>query len=336
MHPSLADDLPHLAKAYDLGQVHNVRYLAEGLMNRNWWMSTARGEFALKQIVDVTLPLARRNLAVVDALAMAGVPVAAAVPSTKGDLVVEVRDRGYALFPWVLGEHIPGPDLSGEQAHTLGAALGRIHKELNEVGQALLPEKPDSLRASVANPEMARTEAERFGRLAAADESDFGRQVTSFLEQRRVLLDKYAGQRPTSEVPLGPFGWRHGDFQHLNVKWHDGRVRAVLDWDRIRVGSFGEEVARSATLIFGREQGDLDLAGVTAFVRGYRSVAALRDEEIKDAIQRLWWKRMCDYWHLEFHYDRGDHSCDHLFLSASLFLDWWTSRFDEVQAAFLA
>lgn len=43
---------------------------------------------------------------------------------------------------------------------------------------------------------------------------------------------------------------------------------------------------------------------------------------------------MCDYWQLEFHYDRGDHSCDHLFLSASRFLDWWIEHLDEVQNAF--
>lgn len=54
------------------------------------------------------------------------------------------------------------------------------------------------------------------------------------------------------------------------------------------------------------------------------------------SLPKLWWKRMCDYWHLEFHYDRGDHSCDHLFLSASRFLDWWTGHLDEVQQAFAA
>ncbi|MGH3566299.1 MAG: hypothetical protein ACRDRH_09750 [Pseudonocardia sp.] len=45
---------------------------------------------------------------------------------------------------------------------------------------------------------------------------------------------------------------------------------------------------------------------------------------------------MCDYWHLEFHYDRRDHGCDQLFLSASRFLGWWTERRDEVRAAFVA
>ncbi|MFJ8630980.1 phosphotransferase [Streptomyces sp. NPDC093568] len=332
----MSTDLALLVKAYDLGRVHEVRYLTEGLMNRNWRVSTARGDFALKEILDVSLPLARRNLAVVAALAKAGVPAAPAAPTTAGEFVFETDGRGYALFPWVEGEHIAGTDLTEEQVYALGAVLGRIHGTLNEVRQELLPEKPAGLTASVASPEKARTEAERFLALAAADGSGFAQEVTGFVQQRLVLLDKYAGQRPTSDTPLGPFGWRHGDFQHLNVKWHQGRISAVLDWDRIRVGSFGEEVARSATLLFGREQGDLDLARVTAFVHGYRSVHDLADEDLTDAVLRLWWKRMCDYWHLEFHYDRGDHSCDHLFLSASLFLEWWTSHFDEVQAAFVA
>lgn len=308
-------------------------------MNRNWRVSSQRGDFAVKQIVDVSLPLARRNLAVVAALAADGVPAAVATPSAAGELVVEIEERGYALFPWIPGDHIPGVDLTEPQAYELGTVLGGIHLGLNQARQNLLPDKPTGLRASVPTPEAALEEADRFAGLALADAqagSDFGRQVVTFLGQRRVLLDKYAALRPTSDEPRGAFGWRHGDFHHLNVKWLDGRVQGVLDWDRIRVGNFGEEVVRSSTLIFGRESGDLDLVGVRAFVNGYRSIAPLGNEDLADALQRLWWKRMCDYWQLEFHYDRGDRSCDHLFISASLFLDWWTNHLDEVQFAFMA
>jgi len=61
----------------------------------------------------------------------------------------------------------------------------------------------------------------------------------------------------------------------------------------------------------------------------------MSEDALLDAVDRLWWKRMCDYWHLEFHYDHGDHECDHLFLSASRFLVWWTERREEVRAAFV-
>jgi Ser/Thr protein kinase RdoA (MazF antagonist) len=330
------DDLPVLAKAYGFGDVRSVSYLADGLMNRNWRVETAGGDFAVKQIIDIPVPLARRNLAVVAALAAAGVPACPAATTREGDVVFEIADRSYALFPWVRGTHPLGTDLDLPRVHELGTLLGRLHDGLNTTGKALLPEMPDQIRTSVADVQVALAEADRFRALAAADSSPFAAEVTGFLERRTVLLEKLTDHCPSDEVPEGPFGWTHGDFQHLNVLWDQGVVQGVVDWDRIRVRPFGEEVARSATLLFGREKGDLDLDRVTAFVQGYRSVVDLPVEALADAVHRLWWKRMADYWHLEFHYDRSDHSCDHLFVSASLFLDWWTGHLAEVQDAFAA
>ncbi|MDG4768560.1 hypothetical protein O7632_31375 [Solwaraspora sp. WMMD406] len=51
---------------------------------------------------------------------------------------------------------------------------------------------------------------------------------------------------------------------------------------------------------------------------------------------RLWWKRASDFWHLVLHYDRGDHSCDHLFFSGETFLHWWTANQVQVRDAFAA
>ncbi|MET8162510.1 phosphotransferase [Sphaerisporangium sp. NPDC005289] len=80
----------------------------------------------------------------------------------------------------------------------------------------------------------------RRGRTIAPDkhQDDFDQRVTELLEQRKLLIEKYADLRSADEVPLGPFGWTHGDFQHLNVMWQGGKVVAVLDWDRIRVPPF--------------------------------------------------------------------------------------------------
>lgn len=330
-------DLVVLEEAYGLGVVcERPRYLSEGLMNRNWRLDTPSGVFALKQISDVPMPIARRNLDAIAALGAQGVPACTAVATDAGRRVVEVEDRGYALFPWVQGAHRHGTQLSHAEAWELGAVLGRVHGALNALGPGLLPDAGERPRAKVADPARAATEAHRFLRLAQAEGDEFGSRVGEFLEQRLVLLEKFADQRPVDEVPLGPFGWTHGDFQHLNVLWEDGRVVGVLDWDRIRVRPFGEELARSSTLLFGHARGELDLDRVGQFTAGYRSVVPLSEDELTDAAERLWWKRMCDYWHLEFHFDRADHSCDHLFFSASRFLDWWASHRDEVREAFAA
>ena len=41
----------------------------------------------------------------------------------------------------------------------------------------------------------------------------------------------------------GQAGWTHGDFHDLQVLWDDGRVSAVLDWDRLGVRRLAAEVA---------------------------------------------------------------------------------------------
>ncbi|MCG5215478.1 phosphotransferase [Streptosporangium soli] len=333
----LSSDLPIILEAFGLGNVHEMRYLTEGLMNRNWKVITEHGTFVLKRIIDVPLPLARRNLSVLTALANDGVPACPPVTTTSGEPVVKVEERGYCLCPWVEGDHPRGYDLTLAQVGILGAMLGRIHRSLNRP-QTDLPDKPASVRAPVPNPITALEEADRFMKTVSSLDAPtaFDAQVTNYLERREVLLEKYSHLQPKGDEPRGPFGWTHGDFQHLNVIWREEAIAGVVDWDRIRVRPFGEEVARSATLLFGSDEGDLDLDRVSAFVNGYRSVIPLSREDLEDAVHRLWWKRMCDYWQLEFHYDRGDHSCDHLFLSSSRCLEWWTSRRDEVKAAFTA
>jgi hypothetical protein len=89
-------------------------------------------------------------------------------------------------------------------------------------------------------------------------------------------------------------------------------------------------------LLFACSDGSLDLHRVAAFVSGYRAVRQLPDTSIVDAVQRLWWDRVCDTWQLRRRYDRHDTSCDHLFRSAEALLAWWVSNRDGVTDAFTA
>lgn len=138
-----AGDLLLLATLFGLGEISDVRFVAEGLMNRNWRITAGRGVFALKQIIDVPLPAARRNLAVVRALAGDGVPACPPVVTAGGDTVAESAGRGYCVFPWVDGCHRHGTELTLGQARSLGVVLGRIHQSLNRLASgAGRPDKP--------------------------------------------------------------------------------------------------------------------------------------------------------------------------------------------------
>jgi len=98
----------------------------------------------------------------------------------------------------------------------------------------------------------------------------------------------------------------------------------VLDWDRVAVRPLAEEVVRTAQVQFATGDGRLDLERVATFTAGYRGVVELADEDLRDASVRLWWKRMTDFWPLQWHYDKADLGCDELWVSGERLLGWWS------------
>ncbi|MGH3976366.1 MAG: phosphotransferase, partial [Pseudonocardiaceae bacterium] len=196
------DDLTVVLDAFSLGEVQECRFLPAGLMNGNWRLATTAGVFALKRIVDVPLPLARRNLAVLAELADADAPVSRPWATRTGETVEEIEDRGYCLIPWTEGAHITGTALTVEQATDLGAMLGEIHRHLNSERMFhLLPPAPRQTTARVTSPDNARAEADRFlARIAGLENpTEFDDEAAAALSLRKVLLDKYGHDRPRSE-----------------------------------------------------------------------------------------------------------------------------------------
>lgn len=333
----VADDLEVLRASFALGEVWSCRFLPAGLMNDNWRLETAAGVFALKRLRDVAVCVARRNLAVICELAEGKAPVTSPRLTRGGDTVAEIEGRSYCLIPWIEGDHRPGTVLTAGQAVELGVALGAIHSRLNSEHLAhLLPPASEPMASRVTTGDSARGEADRF--LARINSNKhptaFDLEAAAALRERKVLLEISDGERPDSAIVAGPIGWTHGDLNPRNILWRKATVAGVIDWDRIRIRPLGEEVARTATVQFAGEDGVLDLARTALFVAGYRSVMPISTTALADAVERLWWKRMSDYWHLVFHYDRNDPSCDHLFVPAERLLRWWTARREKVQAAF--
>jgi homoserine kinase type II len=255
------------------------------------------------------------------------------VLTRDGDPVVEFDTHGFCVLPWLDGEHHSGPDLTHAQARELGVAVGRIHQELNHPDSATeLPAVTIAPKALVLPPAEAVAEARRFQAAASTAGGTFDAAVVDLLAQRIALIDKHAAARPTDDQPRGPYGWTHGDLQYRNIIWTGGTIGAVIDWDRIRIRPFAQEIARTSTIQFATPDG-LDLHRTNAFIAGYRSLIAIDDGDLIDGFHRLWWTRMSNFWQLIYHYDRGNHSCDDLFISAEELLHWWTRHSTDVRDA---
>ncbi|GIG63173.1 hypothetical protein Lfu02_75450 [Longispora fulva] len=314
-------DLKAITTAFQLGPVSSVERVVAGLMNDNFRLATETGVFLVKRVRDVPVDKARRNLHAVAVLAAEGLPVAGPVLA-GGDPVLELGSGAFTVTRWVEGVHLTGGEMSVEQARLLGTELGALHGRL----RALLPDGGPLPASRTASVEAAIDEADRFLEVIASrvELDDFDLLVDKALRRRVELVEFHRGLRPETDGPVGPGGWTHGDVQPFNLLWRDGGLVAVVDWDRLGIRSYGEEVARTATLVFAAGDGGLDLAKVEAFAAGYRAAFGVVDgAALRDAVARLLWKRLCDFWHLDFHYLRADHGCDHLFVSATGLLEWW-------------
>ena len=174
--------LPKVAAAFGLGTVTRVEIIAEGLMNRNWRMTTPTGVWAVKQILDVSPEAARRQHRTAAALAKLGLPVP--TPATVGDDSVAVVDGSpYAVLPWAAGVHRAGTTLTVPEAAALGELLARLHLALAEV----LPDAPDRVVVPVTDLATALARIDRYLRLIAEQPAlnDFDRYARTELHHRR-------------------------------------------------------------------------------------------------------------------------------------------------------
>ena len=322
-----------LADQFDVGAVSSCVPITHGLMNTNWRWETAAGVFAVKQLRDASPVAVRRHHEVLPRLAEQGLPVPAPRATSGGDSLCKIDSHWYAMIGWLPGVHRTGSQLNLPDCRRLGELVGRIHTGLRKV-------LPDALPSLADNPrQVADTEAklDRLARAATAGRDDFDRFAATEIAWRRRLLHEVAGQRPHTTAAVRPVGWTHGDINHLNLLFTGGQVTGVLDWDRLDVRTYGLEVVRTATLLFGTGDHDgVDLPRIAAFTAGYRAHVTISDDALRDAAHRRWWTLVCDTWFLRLHYDENNRSCDHLLRTSGRLLRWWTDHRAELDAALTA
>ncbi|MFJ3787820.1 phosphotransferase enzyme family protein [Kitasatospora sp. NPDC090091] len=338
---TLSPPVPHAAlsevlRRYRVGRLLTAEPVAEGLLNRGYRVTTEAGTYFLKCYVDAAT--ANRG-AISDhhramgALHALGLPVSPPLGcAERSGTVAAFGGRLFALFPWVNGRHRHGTDLALPQCDELGALLGHLHGALDEVCAPLA--QPAGYRS--ADPLDSAALAREL-QLRARDHRPYGELdalVERRLDERLDLLAEHARRRP-EPTAAPPTGWTHGDFHGLNLLHEDGRIAAVLDWDKLGPQPRAEEAVRAATLVFNdRTTGVLDLVRVRHYSQAYRATGAATAEHLSAAVHRVWWERLNDFWMLQWRYQRADHRADPLYPASAGQLAWWCQEYEQVLDAF--
>ncbi|WP_116090016.1 homoserine kinase [Sphingomonas crusticola] len=130
-----AEALSALLERYDAGTLTSAKGIAEGVENSNYLVDTTAGRFILtlyeKRVDRGDLPF---FMALLDHLADKGLPVPRAIADRSGQQIQQVAERPACLIEFLAGVSVSHP--TPAQAHSTGAALGRMHAALADFSGA--------------------------------------------------------------------------------------------------------------------------------------------------------------------------------------------------------
>lgn len=146
-----AEALRDFLTRYEVGELVSFRGIPEGVENSNYIVDTTKARFFLtlyeKRVAASDLPY---FMALLDHLAAKGLPVPPAIKDRTGVEIQELAGRPACLIKFLPGLAVSKPTPS--QAHAVGAALGRMHRALED----FTLDRPNALGPSGWNDLAAR------------------------------------------------------------------------------------------------------------------------------------------------------------------------------------
>ncbi len=252
-----------ILRHYHVGTVTSVVPLSVGAIHETYKIATETGIYIARIFETEKIESAIAfELTVLQYLAKNNFIAPKPIETIDGRLYD--REKNYfALYDYIPGHALKGPELSIDHVHSVGETLGWFHELLSNYH---VPETKPRLdwqtiwtKCEQAEKATHRTETnETFSRI-----------------QKALLESRLPESLPTGIV--------HGDLHDQNVVFRHGHVSGVLDFDQCTYGTIIADVATEIVWWCFRDTSyHAHLA--QAFLKGYQSQRTITTEEI----QSLW------------------------------------------------
>lgn len=256
--------LADIARHFELGSITSTPRRAMGT-NQNYFITTTRGQFLVKLIVNAPLEEIAQGLPYLDRLEEYDFPAAAYyIKAPDGSAIYENADTCAVVLRKLKGKM---PELSTPVSKEAGMALARLHlipadglpPKRHWIDNNYLPEAIELARKTLGDHELQQT------------------------------LDVYASFKDFKPKTF-PQSIVHGDLDLTNCLFVGNRLSAMLDWQEVGVGASILDFAMGVLGFCFVEstdpeyRGTFDLQLYKAFHAGYSQVRPLSQAE-QDAIE---------------------------------------------------
>ena len=271
------DDLRRWLQDYAVGDLIELRGIAAGIENTNYFVTTSGGRYVLTLFEKLTAPELPFYLNLMAHLAERGVPSAHPVANRAGCYLGTLNGKPAALVARLEGRDVAAP--SAPQCAAVGAVLARLHR----AGQ--------SYAATMDNPR-----GPKWWKAALPDVLPFVSADEAALLREEV---RFQSLYRFSDLPRGAI---HADLFRDNVLFSGERVAGVIDFYFACTDALLYDIAIAVNDWCIAADGELDVARTRAFVDAYAAVRPYTPIErgawpvmLRAGALRFWVSRLYDF-----------------------------------------
>ena len=271
-----ADELNQWLKAYPLGTLLELKGIASGITNTNYFVTTTTGRYVLTLFEEHSAEELPYFLNLMTHLAERGVPCPHPVKRNDGLQLDELNGKPAALVSCLAGRDIETPD----EIHCaeVGRVLANMHVAGGNFTDTGHDTRDDQWRLATAEKVL--------GLLSADDQS-----ILNSTMQRQANLN----------VEGLPQGVIHADLFRDNVLFDGNKIGGLIDFYYACRGAFLYDLAIAVNDWCVNADGSLDKPRVMAMLHAYHAVRPLTEQEkavwtdmLLIAALRFWLSRLKD------------------------------------------
>lgn len=265
---------------FDCGQLVSFAGIAAGIENTNYFVTTDRYALVLTLFEHHRPDELHYFLDLMAYLAEHDIPTAHPMCSKNGSYLSALNGKPAALVRRLSGESLEHPN--AEECHTMGAALGRMHRISPGFSGYRVPDR--------ALPWLLSTGATLATHLA----NDMKSETAQMLEDEL----RFQQTHPRGHLPQGAI---HADLFRDNALFRQGRLTGIIDLYYACNDALAYDLAVTVNDWCRDEQDGIDEARARALLAGYQSERPLNDDEraawpglLRAAALRFWLSRLKD------------------------------------------